>query len=315
MINNKKDFNLIASLIEDARIPLTKLAKKTRLSREVVQYRLKNLESSLIMSYQARINLSAISQGVYTLYLQIQGLEREKVINKLKSLPATHWIGSSGGKWNFIVSFSVNKENTLDDYLNDLGDKLDNYIKNYLLTTHLEEFKDTFSNLFDKRENHVSKKPLKKIPPLDEIDFKIISRLTKNARISNAQIAEEINSTRETVRQRIKILENNKIILNYRTIIRPESLNLETYFLAIKSLNLNATKIKPLCHYLTELKECSYVSRTAGEVNIISVISTGSLKELDKIITDLQKKFPNIINEIESLPLFELGAQTYSSKK
>jgi DNA-binding Lrp family transcriptional regulator len=57
VIKSLKDQKILSNIIEDARIPISELAKKIKLSREIVQYRLKNLEKYLIAGYQARVNL------------------------------------------------------------------------------------------------------------------------------------------------------------------------------------------------------------------------------------------------------------------
>lgn len=311
MIKNKKDFRIIREIIENARIPLTELAKRTLLSREVVQYRLKNLEKNLIVGYQARANLNYFADSIYTIYLNIQKLERKAILAKLKSLPLVQWAGNTGGRYNVVITFSTDKENSLKGFIDKLFLEFKNNISHYSLTQHLLEYKDTFAPLFDKNENFISEKALKQKSKIDWMDKKIIAELTKNARASNLQIAEKLKTTRETIRQRIKNLEKKGVILNYRTLIKPSALGLENYILAIKCNNSGTEAIKPICEFLSNVNGCSYICMTAGEINILVTISVNKLEELDKISTTAQKEFSTIIREIEFLPLFEIGSQDY----
>jgi len=311
MVKNKKDYNILASIVENSRIPISQLAKKTRLSREVVNYRLKNLERNLIASYQARINLKFFADQVFTMYLSIPG-DRSEVVAKLKILPNLYWLGNCGGRWNYIITFGVNLECSLADFFDRLFLSFENQTIGYSLTQHLREYSDSCGGLFGNREIFLSEKETNKKIKLDDLDKKIIKELVKNARNSNSEIAEKLKTTRETVRLRIKQLEKHGIILNYRTMIRPEALELETYILAIRLNSLNTEKIEPLALFFSSLPGCSYVCVTAGEINIIVTISLKSLKELDEVSLEARKKFPEIIKEIEPLPLFSIGDQRYS---
>ncbi len=311
MLKSKKDLKIMQQIIENARMPLTVLARKTNLSREVVQYRLKQLEKNFITAYQARINLNHFAEAIYTIYLNIQGLERENAITKLKKLPLVHWISNSGGRWNYVVTFSVNYENRLKNFIDKLFYTFKDHIAQYTLTQHLLEYKDTFASLFGIKELKTSEKAIEQKRILDKIDIEILKELIKNCRVSNLEIAEKLNLTRETIRQRIQRLEKNEIIINYRTLINPSALELENYVLAIKCKNSNTNVLKELCNSLASINNCSYICLTAGEINLLVTISVKNLHELDKISTKVQKDFPNLIKEIEPLPLFEIGGQDY----
>ena len=52
---------------------------------------------------------------------------------------------------------------------------------------------------------------------IDEIDKKILNLLQKNARISNAEIARQINMAPSGVLERIRKLEKKGVILGYET--------------------------------------------------------------------------------------------------
>ena len=56
---------------------------------------------------------------------------------------------------------------------------------------------------------------------LDLVNKKILYELDKNARISDSQLAKKVNRSREAVRNRIKKLQDDGIILNFITSINP----------------------------------------------------------------------------------------------
>ncbi len=313
MLKNLKDQKIISNIVENARIPISELAKKTKLSREVVQYRLKNLEKDIIAGYQARINLRVFRSSIYTLYLNIPTLNRKEIILRLKKLPSVHWIGSTLGRWNYIITFSTEDFNGLNKLLDRLFNLFENYPIKHVLTQQITEYKDSFSGLFGANKLIVSQRNIKKIK-IDELDKKIIDNLTKNARMSNEEIANHIGLTRESVRLRIKNLEKNEVIINYRTLIKPQALNLASYFIAIKIKTYNTKELAKLSLSLANNKLFSYVCVTSGDYNIIGVLTTNSIKELDEIVTNIRNEFPELIDEIESFPLIEVGGQEYLPK-
>ncbi len=55
---------------------------------------------------------------------------------------------------------------------------------------------------------------------LDKLDNEIISLLKNDSRTSFEQIAKELNTTRQTIHNRIKILRDNKIILHRNSLLK-----------------------------------------------------------------------------------------------
>ena len=62
---------------------------------------------------------------------------------------------------------------------------------------------------------------------MNTIDYKILSLLQDNARISNTEIARQVGMVPSGVLERIRELEEKGIILDYTVRLKAESLNLE----------------------------------------------------------------------------------------
>lgn len=60
---------------------------------------------------------------------------------------------------------------------------------------------------------------------LDDLDQKILSLLTKNARYSYSEIGEKVGLSRVSVKSRIDALEKKGIIEEYTTIINPQKIS------------------------------------------------------------------------------------------
>ena len=93
---DKKDREILFHLSLNARASLSDLSRKTRLSKEVIHYRIKNLErNGVIEGYYAVINTYKLGKVFYRVYMKTinmtQQIEKE-FISFLKNHPKVTWV-------------------------------------------------------------------------------------------------------------------------------------------------------------------------------------------------------------------------------
>ena len=75
---DKKDLQILGILDWNARMPITQVAKKVKLNKDVVRYRIRNLEKQEIISaYYSLINISKIGYLTFRLYLDLKDVSKE----------------------------------------------------------------------------------------------------------------------------------------------------------------------------------------------------------------------------------------------
>ena len=128
---------------------------------------------------------------------------------------------------------------------------------------------------------------------LDEIDRKIISILKSNARESASNIAEAINLSVPATSDRIKKLEDSKIIKGYYAEIdsRKIGLNLSALITVISESSSNYEKIIKFANQSDEIIECYATTGRGSHILIIQTENTESLEKLLRII----QSWPNVI--------------------
>jgi Lrp/AsnC family leucine-responsive transcriptional regulator len=99
---------------------------------------------------------------------------------------------------------------------------------------------------------------------MDKIDYKILSLLQNNARISNTEIARQIGMVPSGVLERIKKLEQNGHLQEYTARINPESLNLGILAFVFVRANEPPGGIDT-AQKLAEMPEILEVHHAAGE--------------------------------------------------
>lgn len=128
---------------------------------------------------------------------------------------------------------------------------------------------------------------------LDEIDKKIINILKINARESASSIAESINLSIPATSDRIKKLEDSKIIKGYYAEIdsRKIGLNLSALITIISESSSNYGKIIEFANQSDEIVECY---ATTGRGSHILIIETENTESLEKLLRKIQS-WPNVI--------------------
>ncbi len=130
---------------------------------------------------------------------------------------------------------------------------------------------------------------------MDLKDRKILHELDKNARISASEIAKRIRLSKNSVINRIKRLEQEKIILGYNTLTNINNLGYTTYDIYLKFKDTSFEKEEEIIDYLMKNKEVWLLAKVEGNINLSLLISTKTAEEFDQIWNNIYGKIkPNI---------------------
>ena len=117
---------------------------------------------------------------------------------------------------------------------------------------------------------------------LDEIDLKILRQLQKDASISLEEIANNVNSSKTPVWNRIKKLKKNGFIIKNTVILDQNLLGFEACFFVL--IRTNAHEMKWHQSFLKALLKRSEVQeahRLAGDIDYILKVRVQNVKAYD----------------------------------
>jgi Lrp/AsnC family leucine-responsive transcriptional regulator len=120
---------------------------------------------------------------------------------------------------------------------------------------------------------------------IDEIDKKILNKLQENARISNAQIARELNLAPSGIHERIKRLERQGIIRGYHASLDAERMGFGvTAFLLIRTED----PLGPLssAERLAKIEEVQEVHHIAGEDCYLVKLRCSGNEDLGRLLRE-----------------------------
>ncbi|MDQ3132123.1 MAG: Lrp/AsnC family transcriptional regulator [Acidobacteriota bacterium] len=120
---------------------------------------------------------------------------------------------------------------------------------------------------------------------MDEIDWKILKELQTNARISFAELGRRINLTTPAVIERIRKLEDAKIITGYRAEIDTAKVGLPiTAFIRMSISGVDYSRISKVAEESKEVLECH---RGTGGDSFIMKVAVADVEHLQNLIDRL----------------------------
>ncbi len=217
-----KDLKILFELDKDSRTSLTAIAKKVRMSKEVVFHRINKLVGrGFITRFQAVSSTYRIGFQSYKIYLKLQDMtkkskqEMDYFLMKHKSV---FWIGHCQGQWDMIVGIWAR---SIQEFSRVQGEILSELSKNVIE----KEVSVSSNNVqFNRRWFYSDNSPViettfgEELDPvkIDELDAKILEELSKNSRRKITEISENLKTTIATVIYRIKQMEKNRVIAGYK---------------------------------------------------------------------------------------------------
>ena len=134
----------------------------------------------------------------------------------------------------------------------------------------------------------------------DQTDWKIISLLNLDGRLSSAEIARQLGDiSARTVTNRIDVLTEHGII-NIRSIVNPEVVGFGV--LADVFVEVDPGKVLTVAEHLAEFQQISYVACATGDTDIIISIRARDIKELFIFVIEVVGKIPGV-RHTETYPL------------
>lgn len=129
---------------------------------------------------------------------------------------------------------------------------------------------------------------------LDSVDLQILGFMQTNARISNADIARQLKMAPSAVLERVKKLEQKKVITGYYTQINPAALGKKLLaFILIKSSE-GFTCNSKTTQALAKIPEVQEVHHIAGEDCFLVKVRTEDSASLMNFMRSSLQKIPNI---------------------
>lgn len=310
-----KDRKILYELDVNCRQSNSSLAKKTRVSKDIINYRIKKLEEKgIIEGYRAIIDLSKLGYNIYRVYIKLQdtyGEIEDKLIDHLINRKEIWWVGKVSGKYDIVFAFWAKSQRIFYEFWVDFLEKYRRYIHHELISTFIEyiHFRRTYLLNLNKDTTEVEIIGGGEEVDYDSTDLKILKILASNARVQLLDLAEKINLTPMAVKYRIKNLEKKGVIQGYRALIDFSKLGLEYYKV---DMYLEDTKIiKEIQSFCKEQPNIVYIDRTIGASDMEFDFEIENLSKFMEIMDLIKQKFKGTIRNFEYFSVLKIYKTVY----
>lgn len=298
------DKKIIYHLDLNARQPLSQLAKKVKLNRTIVEYRLKQLEKySVIRSYTAFLDPYKFNLASWKVYFKFQNISasiENDIHSYLKTQENIWWVISTLGSYDLMICFLA--ENAYDFYesLMNFQQKFNTIVLEIAITNHINSH---FYNrqYLQKDEGRIigatfTQRPVKE--KLDMIDYKILKEVSNNARLSSVEIAEKISITPTTVSYRLKNLQRRRIFVHYILNLDVKRFGFEFYKVLVTLKDFTKQDINSLIEFFKQHPHIENSAESYGPWNIEFEMEVENYLQFNEVINELRNQFPRIITKI-----------------
>lgn len=303
------DLKLLQEIENDARQPLSQIAKKLRSSQQVISYRINSLEKrKIIGGYYTFINLVKLGYTNYRTMIRLNNIDRgkhQKIIDYLMKNGNVLWLVDCSGRADMIINFMAKNIIEYSQILKNFRKKFPEQIQNYDVLT-------TVDVIYFGRDYFTGKREIREHPffgkseniELDETAKKILSMIAENARISSVEIAGKLNISPNTVILRLKELKKLGIIQGFKPLIHLENTSYSGYKALIKFQNITEIREKELVNYLKTNVNVVGAIKLVGSWDFEVEFEVKTKDEMLELTRDIRDKFKDIIKEFEVLSLF-----------
>ncbi|MCB1365241.1 MAG: Lrp/AsnC family transcriptional regulator [Rhodobacteraceae bacterium] len=123
MQTDEIDQQLLTQLRQNARAPVTELARRIGLARTTVQARIERMEAGgIIAGYTLRGSAATRPPLRATVLVSIEPRSGPAVLARLKSLPGVELVHTTSGRFDLLVQVTARTTSDLDDTLDRIGE-------------------------------------------------------------------------------------------------------------------------------------------------------------------------------------------------
>ncbi len=294
---DKIDKHLLYELNWNCRQTNSTLAKKLRVSKQVINYRIKRLEKEkIITGYNALIDWRRLGYNALRIYIKWRNISPEKekeIYEDIRKNPFFMWTVKFEGE--FDCGLYVWSEGIVNFYK-----KWNSFFKKYKKYISKQEYYESVSMInFPMKflvDDEISDEKIigaQKPVTFNEKDYEILNNLSFDANAQIIDLAKEVQLTSKAVILRMKNLEKKGIILGYNAIINFEKLGYKFYKVDFYLNDLS--RLQEMYSFAKRHKKIAYIMKTFGGPDYEVEIFVKDVSELNSIIDEIREKYFEVI--------------------
>ena len=297
---DRKDRELLFHLSLNARASLVELSKKTKLSKEVIHYRLKNLEKKgVIEGYYAVINTYKMGKEFYRVYMKtinMNTITEKRFIEFLSGHPQVSWIVEVDGDLDFLYVVWARNISEFEEVYNEINDKFGKYIEQKFFSVMTNVYYFKYKYLVG-QEDGTYKLTGGKItyPELSDVDLKLITLLSNQGRLPLIEMAQKLKMPAKAIQRKMKQFTKDGIITCYTMKINHKFLGYSQRKVMLNLNDISKPTLQKLITFLSYHPLTIYITIAIGQYDVEFEMMEKTHEEFHSLLKELKNKFPELI--------------------
>jgi Lrp/AsnC family leucine-responsive transcriptional regulator len=302
---DKKDRQILYQLDLDSRQSYKQIGRKVKLSREVVQYRIKQLEKKgIIRGYQTLIDVSKLGYLNCRFFIKFQKdspEEENQVIEYYKKHLQFWWVDSIDGFRDLGLACWVKNIYEFFEIKEDLIRRFGKFIFDLDIAIYSKFYVYKRTYLSEKKRGDEKIKIMfyPEKAEFDDKDIKILRLITPNARMTSVAISGKTGISVTNVNYRIKKMIENGIIVDFRVILDLQKIGYYWYKIEMQLDDLNVKK--SILGFFHQHPNIIYAYETISENDLEVEMEVQSYEEFRKVLDEIRNLFGKSIKKYHHL--------------
>jgi DNA-binding Lrp family transcriptional regulator len=292
---DKLDQSLLKLLMKNSRISSTSLAKKLKVSREVVSYRINRFTKlGIIKKFFAEINTETLGYFGAAFFVVVKSNKYDEFKEFISKAKFVSWVAEWTSTFNFGMTIHGKDINEIDSKFKEIKNKFKEDIVDHKFILHRNNY-FFYEKYFGDKQVRKKKRKVS-IKKLDDKDKIILKELSNNSRVSSVILANKLRLSGQAVSKRIKSLEKKGIITKYSIFVDITKLNMYQYSIFVDNKDLSDKE--RLVSYLSVHERVNFIADYIGDPFLEFGIFVKDPYSVREILLEIEKKFTgnNFVN-------------------
>lgn len=294
-----KDKKILEALDLNARYFISDVAKKVKLNKEVVKYRIHNLEKKgVIRGYTTVINYSKLGLTPIQVKINLMDTKQEdvdKIMEFLKKSPNLKDLRQCDVSWDIVFTVVVNNLAEFQNFSESFNEQFRKFIefKQVSTTTKFTFFSRSYIPKAEKKR--IDLNLCSQVEDFDSVDIDILRIIAYDAKCPLIDVAKKLKLDSMTVKRRIDSMVKRGIIAGFRTHINPKSMGITNY--SIRFQLFDTSKLSSFREYIGSLPQTTKIRQCVGGYDFEFGVEVADYFELEDMMNAIKSNYP-IIREI-----------------
>lgn len=301
-----KDRKILYQLDVNARQPISAIARKVGLSKEIVNYRIKKLEKQgIIEGYYTAVDVAKLGYLYCRIFMRcraISPLQEKEITDYGLRSPTIGWVTAGHGKWNISFVAYVKNMAEFERVYDDIRITLGKYFEEHYVSMAFKIYHFRHNYLFGTNDHSQAvlgeAQAQLKVRPADVV---IIKNLARDARMPLIELAKRARLKPGAVSARITRLVKERIIIGFRPKINIAKLGYEHHKVFLLFKNITQAKQAEIMAYLRYHPNVIYITKAFGISDLEFEAILKGRNELYKFMQQFLSEFSGVIADYESI--------------